>query len=138
MAKKYSGEISLTTETRRITLRLDIASTQELEGYFKLSILDILLEKFNARAPLTDELLIVYAAITGRDINDGEALVEACTEMSDEVGIAASLVGVKQCLWATIISNADDLPGKPQAVQTVRHPLNRKESNWTQHLLQRM
>lgn len=153
MAKKYSGEICLTTEMQRITLRLEIGDTQELEGYFELSILDVLLKKFNARTPQTEELLMVYAAMTGRDINDGEALIEACTEMTDEVGITAAIVGVKQCLWATIVSDADQQMskeldeslgqnlGKSEAVQIAHLALNRDTTtttpmSWTQKLLQ--
>lgn len=152
MAKKYSGEICLTTENRRITLRLEIGDTQELEDYFDQSILDVLLNKFNARTPQTQELLMVYAAMTGRDINDGGALIEACAEMTDEVGITAAIVGIKQCLWATVVSDDDQHMreglgpslGKQQAVQIAQHALNRettmtpkKQMSWTQRLLQR-
>lgn len=146
MAKKYSGEVCLQTNSRRITLRLEIGAIQELEDYFQLSILDILLKKFNDRTPKTDELLMVYAAMTNRDINDGPSLITACSELTDEIGVASALVGVKECLWSSVVSKAKGIPddntaGKHQAVQKTLNPLSRnnhhREPSWAQKLLQK-
>ena len=112
MARKTSGEVSLTVGKRRVRLRLDIGTMMDLEDYFGMGLVPFLstrLPEFRLK-----DMAVLYLAMTGKNFSDVDQQKSAAKVLVNN-GITEAATAISACLEATLIPESvreEAVPGK--------------------------
>lgn len=116
MTKLTCGEVAVNDGRKDITLRLPIIIAQDLEYYYGISIMEVAFEKLKGVKTLIGDTVILYAAMTGRDISDEDDCAKAGEEVMSTVGIWQANNAIYQCMMANLAPDlGDDERGKRKA-----------------------
>ena len=116
MTHTLCGEVGIPTADGTITLSLPTDKAIDLEHYFGTSIIKVAFDKMHGAETSLEDSAIIYAAMTGRDIESNAECEEATIELRAKVGIWQGNKAMYECMMANLCPDlGDDERGKRKA-----------------------
>ena len=108
MTHTLCGEVGIPTADGTITLSLPTDKAIDLEHYFGTSIIKVAFDKMHGAETSLEDSTIIYAAMTGRDIESNAECEEATIELRAKVGIWQGNKAMYECMMANLCPDLGD------------------------------